>query len=167
MFVFLYFSRFSGIFMKKLIFLLAFLFLSSYTFSFAQKQNPAPQTQPGAASQAQPKVVILKPVFELADVIFALNAIGTVEIQGGTEVDAFLVCKKALTQIVESAQASGKKPNDKISADIQLPVAQNILTLLNRAKFTGAFAGNYKGFVDSLVASARPYQQQNQVQQGK
>jgi hypothetical protein len=106
-------------------------------------------------SQAKQDVATLKPRLALSEVAFAAQMLETIEIRG-SEVDAFVDIKKVFMGILEIAQKDKKEAKDVVTVEMNIGQAQNLLTLLQRAKLTGADAERYKKFVDVIIASAQP-----------
>ena len=130
-----------GVNMKKLLFFLVVISFSS--LNLFSKQN-----------QEQP--IILKPVFIVEDITFAINSMNSIEITG-TEVEVFLNCKNSLTAFLQSAQKRNKTVKDTIHCEITLTTAQNIANFLDRAKFSASQAEQFKRFIDALVESTKNY----------
>lgn len=133
--------------MKKLFFSTILVFLVTGLTIFAQQGKDDKQQ------------IILKPSIQIQDLIFAANALNSIDISGA-EAEAFIVCRKALVDPLQKAQKENKTMTDIMQIDIPLNVAQGVLNLLQRAKFQGAQVENYKRFVDSVVESAKPYQKE-------
>jgi hypothetical protein len=104
--------------------------------------------------QQPPQPQIIKPKLSVGLVAFAINLINSVEIQG-REVDAFLEVRKVLTDAFEQAQKANRKLDDQLTLEFQLPVAQNLVTLLQRARITGADAERFKQLMDAITAAAQ------------
>ncbi|MBI5324464.1 MAG: hypothetical protein HZB41_04180 [Ignavibacteriae bacterium] len=131
--------------MKKSIFISLILLALAFTTAFSQLQQ---QQQP------PPK---LKPTFNVEDIVFVYQTLETVDITGG-EVDAFLEVRNFLQTTIKSIQEAKKQAGDKYQVEILLPTAQNMLTFLSRAKFSGGNAELYKRFVESMVESSKALQ---------
>ena len=129
--------------------LLAGVSVSSYQLSYAQ-------TAPAAANQQAANPIIIKPTMPIEYVVFASNALTTIEIQG-SEVDGYLACKNTLDTELKKYIAEKKRPEDVVTFGIQLEIAQNLITLLNRAKLTGNEAPKFKGFINALVTAGKNY----------
>jgi hypothetical protein len=104
--------------------------------------------------QQPPQPQIIKPKLSVGLVAFAINLINSVEIQG-REVDAFLEVRKVLTDAFEQAQKANRKLDEQLTLEFQLPVAQNLVTLLQRARITGADADRFKQLMDAITAAAQ------------
>ncbi len=135
--------------MKKalIILFLAGLFTSA---SFSQQDTPILQNQ-----KVEP--VQLSPTFIVADVATVYNKLETVEIRGA-EVDVFLQIKKKLTQIIEAAQKKQLKAQDTVEVDLELPMAQSILNLMDRAVLQGSEAESFQRFRQAIIDSAKKLQ---------
>ncbi|TAL67918.1 MAG: hypothetical protein EPN82_12635 [Bacteroidetes bacterium] len=131
--------------MKRTIIISLFLFMLMITSAFSQLQQ---QQQP------PPK---LKPTFFVEDLVFVYQTLEAVDISGG-EVDAFLEVRNFLQTNIKTIQEAKKQAGDKYQTEIPLPLAQNMLSFLARAKFSGRNAELYKRFVDSLVESSKALQ---------
>ncbi|MDW7996775.1 MAG: hypothetical protein RMJ46_03735 [Bacteroidota bacterium] len=115
--------------------------------------------------QTPPPPQIIKPKITVAGLAFTINLINGVEIQG-REVDAYLEVRKVLSDAMESAQkANRSNPNDELTVELQLPVAQNLVTLMQRARITGADADRYKQVMDAIMNAAQQGSEQQQPQQ--
>lgn len=112
------------------------------------------------SQQQQQQPVILQPVVEIGDVLFVINALGTIDITG-QEVDAFLECKNAMQEVIKKSTELNKKTTDSVQFGINALVAQNLLNFLQRAKISGSMAGRYKGFYNSIMESAKPFMKAN------
>jgi hypothetical protein len=131
--------------MKKIT-LFVSMFIVCTTYIFAQAHQPA----------QQPDKIVLKPTIIASDLIFAFKTLNSIDIQG-SEVDEFLVCKNLLKDALQKASDEKKTENDKIVLEIPLTTAQNLVNYLQRAKFSGAQAEQYKRLLDALVDSTKPY----------
>ena len=132
--------------MKKIIislFLIVLAFASAYS-QLQQQQQPPPK---------------LKPTFHVEDLVFVYQTLENVDISG-SEADAFIEVRNYLQTTLKGVQEAKKQAGDTYQTEIPLPLAQNILTFLSRAKFSGKNAELYKRFVDSLVESSKALQPQ-------
>lgn len=132
--------------MKKIIISL-FLIVLAFASAYSQLQ---PQQQP---------VPKLKPTFHVEDLVFVYQTLENVDISG-SEADAFIEVRNFLQTTLKSIQEAKKQAGDTYQTEIPLPLAQNVLTFLSRAKFSGKNAELYKRFVDSLVESSKALQPQ-------
>jgi hypothetical protein len=138
--------------MKKIFAVLIFIFaISALAYAQQNAQNPIQQQQ---------KAIILKPVFLGSDLLFAFNALNGIEVQGN-EVDNFLACKNLIKDALQKAGDAKKNVNDSITVDIPLATAQVLATFLERAKFSGDKAEQYKHFMEALIEAVKPYKTQN------
>ena len=137
--------------MKKAILIIACFVTAVFGLSFNAQAQQQQQQQPA---------VIIKPAMPVDYLVFASNALQTIEIQG-SEVDAFLACQQTLNNEVQKCVDQKKTLQDQITFDIRADVAQTIVNFLTRAKLTGADAVKYKGFLTSLNDAAIRYQNQN------
>lgn len=117
------------------------------------------QTSNQSNTKQQQSQIILKPKFLGADLVFALNALNTIEITGA-EVDNFLACKNFLKESVQKIQESKKTINDTIVVDLNFEIAKKLFDFLERAKFTGAQAEQYKRFLEAILEATKPYRKQ-------
>ncbi len=123
--------------------------------------------QQGGQLQTPPPPQTIKPKLNVAGLVFTLNLIGGVEIQG-REVDAYLEVRKALNDALEGAQKANRtNPNDEVTLELQLPVAQNLVTLMQRARITGADAERYKQVMDAITQAAQAQQAAQQQPRGQ
>lgn len=136
--------------MKKSIFTIIIIFAAMLGFNTAQAQQPA----------AQQQTVIIKPTMLIDYLVFATNALQTIEIQG-SEVDAFLLCQQTLNNEIQNCVNQKKTVKDQTTFEIRVDVAQTLISFLGRAKLTGADAVKYKGFITALNTAAENYQKQN------
>lgn len=133
--------------------------LAASTFVMAQ--------QGAGQLQTPPPPQIIKPKLTAAGLVFTINLINSVEIQG-REVDAFLEVRKALSDALENAQKANRaNPNDEITLELQLPIAQNLVTLMQRARITGADADRYKQVMDAITAAAQQQGSEQQQRDGR
>ena len=116
--------------------------------SFAQDNSLAP---------APAQQIVIKPKMPLGDVKAVSNFIQGVEIRG-TEVDAYLDTRKVLLDVVKAATDAGKKDEDQVTVELRLDQAQNLFTLMQRGKLTGAEAEKYKQIIDSLREAVKAAQ---------
>jgi hypothetical protein len=141
---------FNGVFMKKLA--IIFILMIGLSFvSFAQKKD---------GKDAKQEQIVLKPIFEINDIIFALQQLNSVEIVG-SEVDAFLECKELLSKTYKTEAEAQKKPTDKVTVDMPAIIAQNTLNFVSRTKFSGGLAERYKSFSDAIFKAAEPYKKKD------
>lgn len=110
--------------------------------------------QAQANTQAAQQEIIITPSMPIGYVVFAINALNTIQIQG-SEVNLFISAKEILEKEVNRCAELKMKNSDITKFDIAATKAQNIVDFLQRAKLTGAEAGLYKGFIDALIDAAR------------
>ncbi|MDQ1267356.1 MAG: hypothetical protein QG635_2510 [Bacteroidota bacterium] len=130
------------------LFLIFGLFIAISINLFGQGQDPK---QPASKPTEPPPM--LKPQFVVEDIYFAVQMLNSIEIQGN-EVDAFLSVKNYMQSMVKALATQKRKNEDVVTVEIPLPIAQNLMSLLQRAKISGVNAERYKRFQNSLVASA-------------
>lgn len=134
--------------MKKIILSLAMVCLMAFGVSdaFAQKGQPA--------AQQQQQETIITPSMPVAYIMFAVEALNTIQIQG-SEVEAFMQAKGVLEAEINRCAEKKMKTNDITKFSISISIAQNTIDLLQRAKLTGMQAPLYKGFIDAIVEAAK------------
>mgnify|MGYP000918739335 CR=1 FL=1 len=98
--------------------------------------------------------VIINPTMPIINIVFAINALNTITIQGA-EVDTFLEAKGILEKEINRCAELKKKTNETTTFSIKIGKAQHILDFLKRAKLTGNDAVLYKGFVNSFVEASK------------
>lgn len=115
------------------------------------------QQQP-IINQQQLLQQVIKPTFIVEDVVIALQILNNIEITGN-EIDAFLNVKRTLQTIIKRVQDSSMQTTDQIRVEITVQTAQDMLTFLQRGKFSGQVAEKYKRFIDAIVESAKALSQ--------
>lgn len=115
----------------------------SCTSLLAQNAQPAQQSQPQ----------ILKPQLSVSDLVFTLNTLSTVNING-SEVEAYLDVKSTFTKAYENAQKDKKAENDVVTVEMSILTANNFLQLFQRASFQGSAAEKFMEVKNALYASA-------------
>lgn len=85
----------------------------------------------------------------LDNIAFAYTSLNTVEITGA-EADAFMEVRGVLAKILTDAQTAKKQPTDIVVVDLTIPQAQNLVLLLQRAKFKGEDAVRYQEIVKAI-----------------
>jgi hypothetical protein len=139
--------------MKKL-----FIFLFIALFAFIGNLSAQNKQQTPQIPTAQE--IVLKPLVYVEDVVFIYQSFDNIEITGN-EVEPFLEVKTHLQKIIKSAQTDKKQLNETMSTEIPLHIAQNMISFISRAKFTGKNAEQYKRFVDAIVESGKAIENQN------
>lgn len=91
----------------------------------------------------------LSPSIMLDNIAFAYTSLNTVEITGA-EADAFMEVRGVLAKILTDAQTAKKQPTDIVVVDLTVPQAQNLILLLQRAKFKGEDAVRYQEIVKAI-----------------
>jgi hypothetical protein len=131
--------------MKRLFYsiIIALTFAGTMSFAQATKLQTPPAKQPN-----------LKPTFIIGDIYLAVQTLENVEIVGN-EIEPFLQVKTTLNNILQEQQNANKKVTDSVKVDLPLPVAQNTLSFLSRAKLPGKIADQFKRFVDAIVESSK------------
>lgn len=140
--------------LERIFAVLAFVFVVSST-SFAQTNTPiasAPATTTGQTEQQ-----MLKPQMTVSDVLFTLEVLSKVTING-SEVEAFLDIKRIFSNVLDQAQKDKKAENDMLTVEMSVLTANNFLSLFQRANVPGAAAEKFQGVKNSLFASAKPAQ---------
>jgi len=108
------------------------------------------QAQQDPKAATQPAIPTFKVSLIVEDILFASTAITTVEISG-SDVETYLQTKNSLMSVVKYIQTNNRRLTDTLTLDIQIPVAQNLLNLMSKAKFQGSQADNYKRFVEAVI----------------
>lgn len=126
-----------------IVFFLCFVSTYSQNSSILQNQKVQP--------------VMLEPTLVISDLVGVYQKLETVEIRGN-EVETFLQIKKKLKDLIETAQKKEMKATDNIKMDIELPMAQNLLNLMDRAVLQGAEAEGFQRFRQAIVDSAKKLQ---------
>lgn len=140
--------------LERIFAVLAFVFVVSST-GFAQTNTPiasAPATTTGQTEQQ-----MLKPQMTVSDVLFTLEVLSKVTING-SEVEAFLDVKRIFSNVLDQAQKDKKGENDMLAVEMSVLTANNFLSLFQRANVPGAAAEKFQGVKNSLFASAKPAQ---------
>lgn len=91
----------------------------------------------------------LSPSIMLDNIAFAYTSLNTVEITGA-EADAFMEVRGVLAKILTDAQTAKKQPTDIVVVELTIPQAQNLVLLLQRAKFKGEDAVRYQEIVKAI-----------------
>ncbi|MCX6155379.1 MAG: hypothetical protein NT007_14595 [Candidatus Kapabacteria bacterium] len=132
--------------MKKTVIILFALFLTVGIINAQDKNQSQAKEQP-----TQKKIA---PKFIVEDFVFAANAINNVEITGA-EAEGFVQVKNYMLSVINSINQAGKQAQEQIQIEMPIPIAQAMVTLLQRAKFTGANAEKYVRFVNAIVESSK------------
>lgn len=127
--------------MKHLFSLIIALMIMT-TSAFAQQQQ---------AQQQQ--LQIIKPTFTYAQVDLALKLMTKIELTG-TEVDAFLEIRGILYPALVKGANDKKQLTDKVTLEMNVKQADNVLAFLNRTKLIGAEVQTFKEFKDAIFAAA-------------
>jgi hypothetical protein len=91
----------------------------------------------------------LSPSIMVDNVAFAYSSLNTVEITGA-EADAFMEVRGVLAKILTDAQTAKKQATDIVVVELTVPQAQNLILLLQRAKFKGEDAVRYQEIVKAI-----------------
>lgn len=113
------------------------------------------------AQQDQPKVPDLNVEFNVGDIVFAYQSLGTIELTG-REVDAFVGVTNHFKPIMEKMTKDQTKLDEKITITIPVGIAQNFLVFMERAKLTGANAERFVRIKEAIVTKAQEVQKQMQ-----
>lgn len=114
--------------------------LIALTFSTVQAQQQSAQ--------------IIKPKLTLAEVEFTRIVLNSIEIRGN-EVDAFMEVRGIFDKLLETGTKDKKAGTDIVIVELSYPQANNLLTLMQRAKMTGENADRFKKVTDTIIASAQ------------
>lgn len=105
--------------------------------------------------QAQQQVAqTIKPKLTLAEVEFTRIVLNSIEIRGN-EVDAFMDVRGIFDKLLDAGAKDKKAGTDVVVVEMTYPQANNLLTLMQRAKMTGENADRFKKVTDTIVASAQ------------
>ena len=113
------------------------------TSTFAQQQ----------VQQQQQQLQIIKPTFSYAQVELALRLMGKIELTG-TEVDAFLEIRGILYPAYAKGANEKKQVTDKVTIEMNVKQADNVLAFLNRTRLIGAEVQTFKEFKDAIFTAA-------------
>lgn len=127
--------------MKKLFSIIIAMMIMT-TSAFAQQQQ---------AQQQQ--LQIIKPTFTYGQIDLALKLMTKIELTG-TEVDAFLEIRGILYPALAKGANDKKQLTDKVTLDMNVKQADNVLAFLNRTKLIGAEVQTFKEFKDAIFAAA-------------
>ncbi len=127
--------------MKYIAAILTILFIS-ININYAQQSNQSQN---------------IEPEFVVEDVIFVYQSLMKIDIKG-SEADKFLTIKKLLEDSITRIQQQEMKPGDKITINMELTTAQDIINFMQRATFKGAEAVSYKRFIEALKNAAKKLQ---------
>ncbi len=133
------------------------LILAAFAVTLLSAMPAAAQSNTSSLAPAPAEPVVLQPKMKLADVKAVAQFIQGVDLRG-TEVDAYLDTRKALTDAAAAAEKAGKKDEDVLNFDMRLDQAQNLFTLMQRGSLKGAEAEKWKEIVEALRASVKDAQ---------
>ena len=105
------------------------------------------------AVQAQ-QVKTIKPKMAISDCDFVAQLLNTIEITG-SEVDAFLEVRGVFVKELEGAVKDKKLTTDLVTVELTVPQAQNLVTLMQRAKLSGGGAEKFKELVTMIINAAK------------
>ncbi len=121
-------------------FMLMLAIIALLTFSPAMAQQQAQQT--------------IKPKLTLAEVEFTRVVLNSIEIRGN-EVEAFVEVRGVFDKLLDAGVKNKKTGDEVVTVEMTYPQANNLLTLMQRAKLSGENADRYKKVTDAIVASAQ------------
>lgn len=101
----------------------------------------------------QQQLQIIKPIFTYAQIDLALKLMGKIELTG-TEVDAFMEIRGIFYPALVKGANEKKQLTDKVTLDMNVKQADNVLAFLNRTKLIGAEVLTFKEFKDAIFAAA-------------
>ncbi len=133
--------------MKKAL-IIGFVIIISAISAFSQ-DSPL-QSQKAPVAKLEPTVIV-------GDLVGVYQKLETVEIRG-SEVDTYLTIKKQLTEFIETAKKKELKTTDNLKIEMELPMAQNLLNLMDRAVIQGAEAEGFQRFRQAFIDSAKKLQ---------
>jgi hypothetical protein len=142
--------------LERILVILALIFAVSTT-AFAQTNLASTPTSAPATTTGQTEQQILKPQMTVSDVLFTLEVLSKVTVNG-SEVEAFLDVKRVFSNVLDQAQKEKKGENDMLTVEMSVLTANNFLSLFQRANVPGAAAEKFQGVKNSLFASAKPAQ---------
>ncbi len=96
---------------------------------------------------------MLKPQLSVSDLVFTLNTLASVNING-SEVEAYIDVKNTFTKAFEQAQKDKKGENDMVTVELSVLTANNFLQLFQRASLQGSAAEKFMNVKNALYASA-------------
>ncbi|HYF04373.1 MAG TPA: hypothetical protein VEC36_13400 [Patescibacteria group bacterium] len=106
------------------------------------------------AEAQQQQIKTIKPKMAIEDVDFVAGLLNTIDISG-QEVDAFLEVRGIFLRILEGAVKEKKMTSDIVTVEMSVPQAQNLITLMNRAKLNAAGAEKFKTILSTIIDSAK------------
>lgn len=120
------------------------------------------QTAQGSSQPLQEKTdlanKVIKPTFVVGDLVFAVNSMNSVKIQG-KEVDAFLQVKEHFKPYLQKIQDQKMEIDQKIETEVPVGIANNLLIFLQRIELQGANAERYQRFKKTMIDAAKSLQQ--------
>ncbi len=90
----------------------------------------------------------------ISDVDFVAQLLNTIDITG-SEVDAFLEVRGVFVKELEGAIKDKKLTTDLVTVELTVPQAQNLITLMQRAKLNGGGAEKFKELVTMIINAAK------------
>jgi len=135
--------------MKRALIISLFLIAIFGINSFAQEKK--------LETQSQKQQIILKPYLIVGDIIYIAQLLNNVEIHGN-EVESFLAVRTIINNTLLTIQNKNLQATDSLVVEMNIPIAQNLLNLLDRATIQGAHADRYKRFVEAIMESAKQVQ---------
>ncbi len=130
---------------------------------FVAMASTAVAQTPSTPSTQQTQQQTLKPQMTVSDLVFTLNTLATVSING-SEVEAYIDVKNTFTKAYDQAQKDRKTENDVITVELSVLTANNFLQLFQRASLQGAAAEKFMAVKNALYASAPKVPTSNDTQ---
>lgn len=135
-------------------FLAALVLAFSSICALAQPQGTVQTSKQQGSLTSNQEMIIIKPKLALADVKGVSQFLESVEIRG-TEVDAYLDVKKALNTAIEDGAKANRKPEDVVTVDMRMDVANNFYVLMQRATLKGAEAEKFRQIIVAVQEAAK------------
>lgn len=120
----------------------------------AQQQGTVQTSQQQGSLTSNQEMVTLRPKLALADVRGVSNFLESVEIRG-SEVDAFLDVKKALNAAIDEGTKASRKPEDLVTIEMRMDVANNFYVLMQRATLKGSEAEKFRQIIVAVQNAAK------------
>lgn len=143
--------------MRKAIITTVILLMSFGALSAQQQETAQGSSQPLQQKNDLANQVI-KPTFVVGDLVFAVNSMNSVKIQG-KEVDAFLQVKEHFKPYMQKIQNQKMEIDQKIETEVPVGIANNMLIFLQRIELQGANAERYQRFKKTMIDEAKRLQQ--------
>ena len=133
------------------------ILLMSFGALIAQQQTAQGSSQP-LQEKTDLANQVIKPTFVVGDLVFAVNSMNSVKIQG-KEVDAFLQVKEHFKPYLQKIQDQKMEIDQEIETEVPVGIANNMLIFLQRIELQGANAERYQRFKKTMIDAAKSLQQ--------